>query len=83
MDDVEILNVPVVLQTVRAKGIKRRWLIDQLGLKATAGYVMLRNGVLPADKTSRKEVVTKLAKMLGLSVPQILIRLTGAEPKSA
>lgn len=73
--EMEILNVPVVSQILNDRGLKTGWVIQQLGMKRTAGYIMFRNGVLPSDQASRKEVLAKLSKLLGLPLPQIVVSL--------
>ncbi len=79
MSELEILNAPLVSRALDEKGLKRNWVAKQLGLSRSTGYVMFRSGTLPSDETDRKQVLAKLAKITGLSVTQILVRIPGTE----
>ena len=72
MDD--LLNVELVRrELIEAKGMKVRWLYEQLGLSRSTGYQMFRNGLLPKEPTVRRKVLEQLAKFMGKEVPQILL----------
>jgi hypothetical protein len=79
----ELLNVERVRELRRNQGRKIAWLIEQLGMSRSAGYLMFRKGLLPEDRTRRKVILEQLATTLGTEVPQILLSPPGPARKSA
>lgn len=71
-----MLNTSKVQQLIELKGLKVKWVIQQMGLKRTAGYYLLKDGLLPKDEELRRSALEKLANILGVEVPQILLRLS-------
>lgn len=69
----EILNIELVQRTRESKGIKTIWLVKQCGLSRTTGYIMFRTGLLPADETLRKSVLTRLSQLLGIDQRQLIV----------
>jgi hypothetical protein len=63
-----------VQQWIRERGLRQNWVIQQIGLKPTAGYHLFNNGVLPKDTGLRKTVLEKLAKLLGVDERQLVVR---------
>jgi len=68
-----LLDIELVQQRIDEKGLRKDWIINQIGLKKTAGHMMLRDGLLPKDPSRKEEALKKLASILGLEVPQILL----------
>lgn len=71
----ELLDAGTVRKLIEEKGLKQTWVIQQLGLKRTTGYLMMREGLLPKDAATRNKALGKLSALLGVEVRQILLRL--------
>ena len=74
----EIVNGEKVGELIRQKGWTRRHVIAQLGL-GQDGYKFLRGDWTPKDEARKARLLAALAKMLGVEVPQILLRLRPAK----
>jgi hypothetical protein len=70
-----MLNAPLVEQLITKMGLKKKWVISQMGLKSTTGKLMLNDGLLPKDEQVQKNALKQLATILGVEVRQILLRL--------
>ena len=75
---VELLNTELVKAKIRENGWTRGHVIAQLGL-GREGYTFLRGEWLPKDRARKALLLKKLAKMLDVEVPQILLRLEAKE----
>lgn len=71
-----MLNASKAQQLIKEKGLRQNWVIQQVGLKPTAGHLLFRNGLLPKDENLRNSVLEKLANLLGVEVTQLLLRIT-------
>lgn len=71
---IEILNTDLVKAKIAERGWTRKFVIAQLGL-GQDGYKLLRGEWLPKDQARKAELLRKLSKMIGVGVPQILLRL--------
>lgn len=76
---MEILNARLAKEVLRRQGRSQMWVIKQLGIGRSSGYSMFRTGALPEDPALKARVIEKLSEILGLSVPQILIRPPGLD----
>lgn len=72
---MEVVDTQRVNELIDLKGLKRTWVIGQMALTRTAGYAMIRDGVLPKDEDKRNFALKKLAQILDTDVRQILLRL--------
>lgn len=70
----ELLDTELVQRRISERGLKTIWVIKKCGLKRTVGYQMIRDGLLPKDTDKRNDALEKLCRLLGLQVPQILVR---------
>lgn len=70
-----ILDAGLVGRLMAQKGLKRSWVCSQMGLGQSAGYMMLRDGLLPKDNEVRTRAVEKLAEVLGVGVGDLLLHL--------
>jgi hypothetical protein len=70
----EIVDGEKVGVLIQEKGWTRRHVIAQLGL-GQDGYKFLRGEWMPKDEARKARLVATLAKMLGVQVGQILVRL--------
>lgn len=72
----EVLDAELVEKVRKQKGVTKKWIWETyLGLNRTDGYLLLRNGMLPADPSTKKAVLQKLAKFTDLEVTQLLLSL--------
>lgn len=71
----EMLNVEKVERLIDERGLRKNWVIRQIGLKPTSGHMLLKNGVLPKDPEVKDVALEKLAELLGVDERQILLRL--------
>jgi DNA-binding Xre family transcriptional regulator len=71
----ELLNAAMVQRLINEKGLKQKWVLERVGLKRTAGHMMLREGLLPKDDEVRFSVLQKLSTILGVEVSEMLLRL--------
>lgn len=76
---IEMLNVELVGSRMKELGLKRSYVITQIGLGGD-GYKFLRGEWMPKDDARKARLVKKLAKTLGVEVPQILLRLEVRQP---
>jgi len=53
-----------VQSLIEKYGVKKGWLIKQMGLTRTVGYTMLREGILPNNEVARENALNVLAKTL-------------------
>lgn len=71
---IEVLNTEMVRQMIEERGWTLKWVIAQLGL-GRKGYEFLRGEWMPKDDDRKSCALKALAKLLGVKVPQILLRL--------
>jgi hypothetical protein len=71
---VEALNRELVDKQRKARGITRKWIIEQLGLGGD-GYKFLRGEWMPKDAARRSSLLRKLAQLLSLDEDQLIVRL--------
>jgi DNA-binding Xre family transcriptional regulator len=71
----ELLNAAMVQRLINEKGLKQKWVLERIGIKRTAGYMLLREGLLPKDDEVRFSVLQKLSTILGVEVSEMLLRL--------
>lgn len=71
---IEMLNVELVSKVIKENGWTRRHIIGKLGL-GPDGYKFLRGEWLPKDDNRKAKMLGALAKILGVEVRQILLRL--------
>lgn len=73
----EVLDVQTVDRLRMERGFTSAiWMVGRLGIKRTAGYALLRDGVLPKDESVRRDVLGKLAQLLGVEDErQLVLRL--------
>ena len=69
-----MLNTALVARLIDERGWKRSYVITQLGL-GQDGYKFLRGEWLPKDDDRKSRLLESLADLLGVGVPQILLRL--------
>lgn len=68
----DILNTELVRQAASRNGYTLKWLINELDMSTTSGYLMLREGLLPANGVRRKHILGRLGTLLGIN-PKMLI----------
>lgn len=83
MLDDEVLDTELVSRLIDEKGLKRRWLVNEIGLARTTGLQMLRLGLLPKDRVKRTRALRKLSDVLGREPTQLVLRLERSRRKSA
>lgn len=71
---IEVLNTELVREKIKERGWTLKWVIAQLDL-GQDGYKLLRGEWMPKDNVRKTKVLRTLAKLLGMEVPQILLRL--------
>lgn len=72
---MEILNVGLVSDRIAAKGLKKVWVIQELGLNHTSGFNLLSNGVFPKRAKQKARVLRKLAELLGLDAGDLVVQV--------
>jgi hypothetical protein len=70
---IELLHGEFVTNRIKERGLKRNYVITQLGLGGD-GYRFLRGEWMPKNRTRKARLLSDLAKLLGVEVPQILLR---------
>lgn len=76
---IEMLNVEMVSSRIKECGWKRSYVITQLGLGGD-GYKFLRGEWMPKNPARKARILRDLAKLLGVEVRQILLRLEAKKP---
>jgi predicted DNA-binding transcriptional regulator AlpA len=71
---MEMLDAPKAQKLIESKGLKTKWVVQQMGLARTTGYYMLQDGRLPKDDKMRSTAVRALAEILGVKESDLLIR---------
>jgi hypothetical protein len=71
----EQLNVLLVKELLREKGLRLGWVYKHIGLGTTAGTLMINRGVLPTREELRKTALARLAALLGVSERKLVLRL--------
>lgn len=69
-----MLNVELVEEVLRKRGLRRDWVIAQIGLKQE-GYRLLRGEWLPKNQDRKSRILRTLAKVLDVQVGDLLVRL--------
>lgn len=75
---IEVMNTDLVKAKIKEHGWTRSFVIAKLGM-GQDGYKFLRGEWLPKDDARKALLIGKLAKMLGVRVPQILVRYEAKE----
>jgi predicted DNA-binding transcriptional regulator AlpA len=70
-----ILHIENVAAAIEAKGLKKAWVIRQLGMSRTTGFNLLNNGVLPKDASLAARALRKLADLLDLDETQLTVQV--------
>jgi ribosome-binding protein aMBF1 (putative translation factor) len=70
-----LLNTELVQRMRESRGMSHKWLVQHVGLKTTAGYYLLKEGLLPKDPTLRKSVLKKLSALFGVDEDELVLRL--------
>lgn len=69
-----LLNAEKLQGLLDKKGLRQKWVIEQVGLKSTAGHMLFRNGLLPKDEGLRTAVLKRLSEILGVDAHKLLLR---------
>lgn len=78
-----ILDTELVRQKIDENGWKRNWVFQQIGLKRSRGYQLIRDGLLPKDLDERDLVLRKLSGLIGIEIPKLFLRLERPKRKAS
>jgi hypothetical protein len=68
------------MAALKEKGItEKRWLIGALEMSSTAGDLLLRRGLLPADPGEALRVLRKLSELSGLGINDMIVTMDQLE----
>jgi hypothetical protein len=65
--------VKLVREELAKRGLMHQWVIEAMGLKPSAGRMMLRLGCLPTNQSKREQALKRLSEIVGMEVENLLL----------